>query len=116
MRLLVFNIESDSVREAIVIPDFQWGGDGCLGCDVASGALHRIPSTASEAAPPAATIQDPAPAPAPVQPQVQPLAPAQVADAEATPSGRTAPPPQTNLNPIPGFETATGGDDAFSIQ
>lgn len=43
VRLLVFNIDSESVREVIVVPDFDWGGEGCLGCDVASGALHRIP-------------------------------------------------------------------------
>lgn len=42
VRLLVFNIDQEAVREAVVIPDFDWGGQGCLGCDVASGALHRI--------------------------------------------------------------------------
>lgn len=47
VRLFVFNIDMESIRDATVIPDFQWGGEGCLGCDVASGALHRIPSANS---------------------------------------------------------------------
>lgn len=42
--LYVYNIDDDSIRILKVRPDFQWGGDGCLGADVASGALHRIPS------------------------------------------------------------------------
>lgn len=43
VKLLVFNIDQDAVREVAVVPDFGWGGDGCVGFDVASGALHRIP-------------------------------------------------------------------------
>ncbi len=56
VRLLVFNIDTDAVREVSVTPDFGWGGEGCLGCDVASGALHRIPrapASVSTAPPPA---------------------------------------------------------------
>lgn len=49
--LLVYNIDRDAVRETSVIPDFEWGGPGCLGCDVASGALHRIPKPDASAAP-----------------------------------------------------------------
>lgn len=61
VRLLVFNIDSDAVREVSVIPDFEWGGEGCLGCDIASGILHRIPfdeqiTTAVNQAPPAVTM------------------------------------------------------------
>lgn len=43
VKLLVYNLDQDLVRETSVTPDFDWGGEGCLGCDVASGALHRIP-------------------------------------------------------------------------
>ena len=43
VRLLVYNADSDAVREVTVVPDTDWGGDGALGTDVGSGALHRIP-------------------------------------------------------------------------
>lgn len=58
VRLLVFNFDQEAVREVSVTPDFEWGGQGCLGCDVASGALHRIPSpsTTSDGQPRAAEV------------------------------------------------------------
>lgn len=58
VRLLVFNLDQETVREVNVTPDFEWGGQGCLGCDVASGALHRIPppSHTSDGQPRAAEI------------------------------------------------------------
>lgn len=42
VRILVYNCDSDIVRETTVIPDYSWGGEGCLGCNIASGVLHRI--------------------------------------------------------------------------
>lgn len=27
-----------------ITPNWEWGGEGILGCDVASGILHRIPT------------------------------------------------------------------------
>lgn len=49
VRLLVYNIDTDSVREVTVVPNFEWGGEGCIGFDVASGALHRIPESPNSA-------------------------------------------------------------------
>lgn len=35
--------DEGSIREVSIVPDFSWGGEGCLGCDVGSGMLHWIP-------------------------------------------------------------------------
>ena len=44
VRLVLFNLDTEACREATIIPDFDWGGAGCLGCDVGGGFLHRIPT------------------------------------------------------------------------
>lgn len=31
----------------MIVPDFEWGGEGCLGCDVGSGMVHWIPKKGS---------------------------------------------------------------------
>ncbi|KAF7727918.1 Golgi reassembly-stacking protein 2 [Apophysomyces ossiformis] len=43
LRLYIYNTEWDSCREAIIVPNHDWGGAGSLGCDVGYGLLHRIP-------------------------------------------------------------------------
>ncbi|VDM98433.1 unnamed protein product [Thelazia callipaeda] len=43
IKLYVYNTESDSVREVSLTPNSAWGGQGCLGCDIGYGYLHRIP-------------------------------------------------------------------------
>ena len=43
VKLIVFNARTDGIREIDIVPDFEWGGDGCLGCDVGSGMVHWIP-------------------------------------------------------------------------
>ena len=43
VKLIVFNCKSDAIREIEIVPDFEWGGDGCMGCDVGSGMVHWIP-------------------------------------------------------------------------
>ncbi|CAG9534779.1 unnamed protein product [Cercopithifilaria johnstoni] len=43
IKLYVYNTESDSVREVSLTPNSAWGGEGCLGCDIGYGYLHRIP-------------------------------------------------------------------------
>ncbi|KAI3413872.1 hypothetical protein GPALN_011347 [Globodera pallida] len=43
LKLYVYNVDSDSVREVTLTPNASWGGDGCLGCDIGYGYLHRIP-------------------------------------------------------------------------
>lgn len=44
MQVLVYNADSETVREVILVPNNDWGGDGCIGCDIGTGLLHRIPS------------------------------------------------------------------------
>ncbi|KAF9437470.1 Golgi reassembly-stacking protein 2 [Entomortierella beljakovae] len=41
--LHVFNTDKNQVREVIIIPSEEWGGEGLLGCDVGYGYLHRLP-------------------------------------------------------------------------
>ena len=43
LKLYVYNIEVDSVREVTLTPNSSWGGEGCLGCNIGYGYLHRIP-------------------------------------------------------------------------
>ncbi|KAL1934268.1 hypothetical protein VTP01DRAFT_6450 [Rhizomucor pusillus] len=43
LRLYLYNSDWDSCREAIIVPNHDWGGNGSLGCDVGYGLLHRIP-------------------------------------------------------------------------
>ncbi|KAM8967171.1 Golgi reassembly-stacking protein 1 [Pelodytes ibericus] len=44
LKLLVYNIQTDSCREVYVTPNGAWGGEGSLGCGIGYGYLHRIPS------------------------------------------------------------------------
>ncbi|XP_033914442.3 Golgi reassembly-stacking protein 1-like [Acipenser ruthenus] len=44
LKLLVYNTETDLCREVVVTPNGAWGGEGCLGCGIGYGYLHRIPS------------------------------------------------------------------------
>lgn len=41
--LFVFNKETETIRRVVLQPCDNWGGNGCLGCDVGSGFLHRVP-------------------------------------------------------------------------
>ncbi|BGP43876.1 hypothetical protein JCM10449v2_007933 [Rhodotorula kratochvilovae] len=43
LRLFVYNTDYDVTREAILVPNRTWGGEGLLGCGVGYGLLHRIP-------------------------------------------------------------------------
>ncbi|KAL8273138.1 hypothetical protein Esti_002896 [Eimeria stiedai] len=43
LSLYVFNKETEQVRTVVLQPCDTWGGNGCLGCDVGSGFLHRVP-------------------------------------------------------------------------
>ncbi|VDM08227.1 unnamed protein product [Wuchereria bancrofti] len=43
IKLYVYNTETDCVREVSLTPNSAWGGEGCLGCDIGYGYLHRIP-------------------------------------------------------------------------
>lgn len=43
VRLVVYNSAQDVCRIVSIVPDFEWGGPGCLGCDIGTGVLNRIP-------------------------------------------------------------------------
>jgi len=43
VEFFVYNTTTDEVRVAVVMPTYQWNGDGCLGCSVGHGYLHRLP-------------------------------------------------------------------------
>uniref|UniRef100_A0A915L4R4 PDZ GRASP-type domain-containing protein n=1 Tax=Romanomermis culicivorax TaxID=13658 RepID=A0A915L4R4_ROMCU len=45
MKLFVYNVETDAVREISLTPNTGWGGEGSLGCDIGYGYLHRIPAS-----------------------------------------------------------------------
>ncbi|KAL5032717.1 hypothetical protein BDEG_20797 [Batrachochytrium dendrobatidis JEL423] len=42
LQLYVYNSDSDSIREVLIVPNNDWDGEGLLGCDVGYGRLHRI--------------------------------------------------------------------------
>ncbi|KAJ8011468.1 hypothetical protein DPEC_G00058530 [Dallia pectoralis] len=44
LKLLIYNTETDTCREAVVTPNGAWGGDGSVGCGIGYGYLHRIPA------------------------------------------------------------------------
>ena len=44
VEVYVYNVDSDEVRVTVLVPTYTWGGDGCLGADVAHGYLHRLPT------------------------------------------------------------------------
>ena len=73
MNVYVYNADSESVRETIMMPNNAWGGDGCIGCDIGTGLLHRIPAPrrppGGPCAPPqVAAVPPPIPAVAPMAP------------------------------------------------
>ncbi|KAF9282169.1 Golgi reassembly-stacking protein 2 [Mortierella alpina] len=41
--LHVYNVDRNQVREVVIVPSEEWGGEGLLGCDVGYGYLHRLP-------------------------------------------------------------------------
>ncbi|CAE7494641.1 TTLL9, partial [Symbiodinium necroappetens] len=34
MQVYVYNADTESIRETILVPNNSWGGDGCIGCDI----------------------------------------------------------------------------------
>jgi hypothetical protein len=48
VELYVYNVESDMVRVVALMPTWSWGGKGLLGAQVATGYLHRLPSSTQE--------------------------------------------------------------------
>ncbi|KAI6178480.1 GRASP55 65 domain containing protein [Aphelenchoides besseyi] len=51
VKLYVYNVDSDNVREVTLVPNDTWGGEGCLGCNIGYGYLHRIPVSVDRSRP-----------------------------------------------------------------
>lgn len=43
MQIYVYNADSETVREVTIAPNNDWGGDGCIGCDIGTGMFHKMP-------------------------------------------------------------------------
>ncbi|EJD45085.1 hypothetical protein AURDEDRAFT_114208 [Auricularia subglabra TFB-10046 SS5] len=43
LRVYVYSYDFDTLREVVLVPNRQWGGEGLLGCVFGFGILHRIP-------------------------------------------------------------------------
>ncbi|KAJ7322131.1 hypothetical protein JRQ81_018418 [Phrynocephalus forsythii] len=74
LKLMVYNMETDSCREVFVTPNGAWGGEGSLGCGIGYGYLHRIPS--QPAVPKKKTGSAPPPSPPSPSGDMPPEAPA----------------------------------------
>lgn len=69
VKLIAFNLKREDLREIVIVPDFEWGGEGCLGCDVGSGMVHWIPKkTTSSKSQEQMIPQIPAPTVIPTEP------------------------------------------------
>ncbi|CAE7294677.1 Gorasp2 [Symbiodinium natans] len=44
LKIYVYNTEAENIREVVIVPSTQWGGDGAIGADIRTGLLHRIPA------------------------------------------------------------------------
>jgi len=44
LKVYVYNLDSESIREVILVPRTDWGGEGAIGADIRTGLLHRIPA------------------------------------------------------------------------
>ena len=51
LKLYVYNVDLDAVREVLLTPNSAWGGEGSLGCGIGYGYLHRIPIKDEKKAP-----------------------------------------------------------------
>ena len=58
VRLIVYNSDEDASRIVSIIPDFEWGGPGCLGCDIGTGMLNRVPLPKNLQSVPSAAVSD----------------------------------------------------------
>ncbi|KAI1722450.1 GRASP55/65 PDZ-like domain-containing protein [Ditylenchus destructor] len=65
LKLYVYNVDTDNVREVVLTPNSTWGGEGCLGCDIGYGYLHRIPVSVDRSKPPNLAQVTPSPEPRP---------------------------------------------------
>ncbi|GAA5937314.1 hypothetical protein JCM3775_006577 [Rhodotorula graminis] len=114
LRLFVYNSDYDVTREAILVPNRSWGGEGLLGCGVGYGLLHRIPKPQDGARPVAqAYDDDPYAAPAPPPVQRGPPPPSSSSQhAPAPPQQQQqqyrSPPPQQKNDRLTSFSSTSG--------
>eukprot|EP00933_Yihiella_yeosuensis_P045421 TRINITY_DN40792_c0_g1_i1.p1 TRINITY_DN40792_c0_g1~~TRINITY_DN40792_c0_g1_i1.p1 ORF type:complete len:408 (-),score=122.46 TRINITY_DN40792_c0_g1_i1:258-1481(-) len=115
IQVYVYNADSETVREATLVPNNDWGGEGCIGCDIGTGLLHRIPAprrppggglAAAQAATAAVTAKAP-PGAIPTPPVAAaglpaPAYPPGVA-APAAPAGIAVPGVAAGISPITGL-------------
>ncbi|GAA5822058.1 hypothetical protein JCM5353_006216 [Sporobolomyces roseus] len=102
LRLFVYNSDYDVTREAILVPNRTWGGEGLLGAGVGYGLLHRIPKPQSQPPPQSDPYHHQPQAPSSQQPSYQQqrssLPPSSIAPTPAPSNPRySAPPPR---NPV----------------
>lgn len=127
IQIYVYNADTETVREVTMAPNNDWGGDGCIGCDIGTGLLHRIPAPrrmpggmmsaaaaphAAQWAPPPAGIQPPAyPPGVQMPPAVYPPGvqmPAGIVPPAMPPAVPQAVPPQAMPAPVvPGVPVPT---------
>jgi len=104
LQVYVYNTDSEGVREVTMAPNNEWGGEGCIGCDISTGLLHRIP-------PPRRMPGGMAPMSAPVGPPAVPggqqfLPPAGVPQPSYPPGVQMPVPAQPGTMPVPGIPQA----------
>jgi len=51
LRVYVYSYDFDNLREVVLVPNRQWGGEGLLGCVFGFGLIHRIPAQPSDRQP-----------------------------------------------------------------
>ncbi|TFK52199.1 hypothetical protein OE88DRAFT_1657310 [Heliocybe sulcata] len=51
LRVYVYSHDFDTIREVVLVPNRQWGGEGLLGCVFGFGLLHRIPAQPADREP-----------------------------------------------------------------
>ncbi|ETW81777.1 hypothetical protein HETIRDRAFT_242192, partial [Heterobasidion irregulare TC 32-1] len=51
LRVYVYSYDFDTIREVVLVPNRQWGGEGLLGCVFGFGLLHRIPALPTDRQP-----------------------------------------------------------------
>ncbi|GAA5997515.1 Grh1p [Rhodotorula paludigena] len=101
LRLFVYNADYDVTREAILVPNRSWGGEGLLGCGVGYGLLHRIPKPQERAAAARANAAQPYDMPYAAPPQHQ----------QQQPRYQQPPPPSSQQQPP---RTSTDRLNSFS--
>ncbi|EPB73635.1 GRASP55/65 family protein [Ancylostoma ceylanicum] len=122
LKLYVYNVDSDIVREVSLTPNSAWGGEGCLGCDIGYGYLHRIPISVDRSKSPIPPPVNKPPAPSSFPDPSQFAAPVNIPPpSNFAPPPATFPPapppaftPQSTSTPMVQPQTSNGSTDGHS--